>query len=114
MLVEPCFDIGVPVSAVIIHDQVQIRFAGKLAIDVPKKSQELLMTVPLMEVADNLACEQIEGGEKCRCSVPLIIVGHRSASSLLQRQAGLSAIWGLNLALLVDTEDDRLVRWIQV
>jgi len=41
-------------------------------------------------------------------------VGHRAASSLLDWQPRLCTIQGLNLALFVNAEYDRLLRWIQV
>jgi hypothetical protein len=41
-------------------------------------------------------------------------VSHRAASPLLHRQAGLSAIQSLNLALFVHAKHDRLLRGIQV
>jgi hypothetical protein len=49
-------------------------------------------------------------GEQRGRAVALVIVGHRSASSGLERQAGLGAIEPLYLALLVD-RDDGLRAW---
>jgi hypothetical protein len=40
-------------------------------------------------------------------------MGHRRSTPLLQGQSWLRTIQGLNLALLVNTEDQSLVRWIE-
>ena len=55
MLREPSFNVRVPVRAVIVHHQMQRRFARELAIDAAQETQELLMTVALMTVANYLA-----------------------------------------------------------
>src|SRR5208337_884892 len=81
MFLEPGFDLGMPVRTVVVHDQVQGFPARKFAIHAAQKLQEFLMPVPLVEIADDLALQQVEG---------------------------------LNLALLVDTEHDGLIRWIEV
>ena len=38
----------------------------------------------------------------------LVVVGHRPGAALLHRQAGLSAVKRLDLALLIDREDYRM------
>ena|SRR5688572_3142111 len=38
MLAEPRFNVGVPVGAVVVHDEVQSGLTGKLAMNAPKKS----------------------------------------------------------------------------
>lgn len=43
-----------------------------------------------------------------------VVVGHGAGTPLLQRQSELGAIEGLGLALLVDREDDRMVRRVHV
>jgi hypothetical protein len=44
----------------------------------------------------------------------LVVVRHRRSPALLHRQAGLSAIERLDLALLVDAEHHGLVRRIEI
>ena len=61
-----------------------------------------------------LPCSKSSVGEKSRCPISLVVVRHGAATSLFQRQAGLGAIQRLNLTLLIDTQDDRLVWRIQV
>jgi hypothetical protein len=43
-----------------------------------------------------------------------VVVGEGSATPGLQRQTRLGAVQGLNLALFIDTEDDRILRWSQI
>jgi len=92
MFLEPGFDLGMPVRTVVVHDQVQGFPARKFAIHAAQKLQEFLMPVPLVEIADDLALQQVEGGEKRGGAVALIVVGHGAAASRLQRQAGLGAV----------------------
>lgn len=47
-------------------------------------------------------------------AVPLVIVRHGPAAARFQLQARLCSIQGLNLALLIDAQHERLVRWIEV
>ena len=72
------------------------------------------MPVTLVTVPDDFAMQQLDRGKKRRGPVSLVVMGHRAAASLLQRQTGLSAIQGLNLALLVHAKHDCFVRRIQV
>ncbi len=49
-----------------------------------------------------------------RRSVPFVVVSHGSAAPLLERQAGLRAIQRLDLALLVGTEHDGMLRRVEI
>ena len=64
------------------------------------------MPVALHVAADDRAVENIQRGEQRRRAVALVVVGHRAGAALLQRQAGLGAVERLDLALLVDRQDD--------
>src|SRR5674536_386391 len=58
--------------------------------------------------SDDGAVEDVEGREQCRRAMTLVVVGHRSGAALLHRQTGLSAVERLDLALLIDREDDSM------
>src|ERR1039458_8743193 len=47
-------------------------------------------------------------------AVAFVIVRHGGAASALQRQAGLGTIQGLNLALLVGAQHQRVLRRIEI
>jgi hypothetical protein len=90
------------VRRVIVSDEMEIEVLWRVAIDGAQEAQELLMTMPVHALADDVSARHVERGEQCRRAVPLVIMGHGSGSTLFHRQAGLSAIERLYLALLVD------------
>ena len=91
---------------VVVDDGVD-RLSGRdLRLDGVEEADELLMAVALHVAADDRAVEDVEGGEQRRRAVALVVVGHGPGAALLHRQAGLGAIERLDLALLVDREDD--------
>ena len=65
-------------------------------------------------LADHGAIEHVERGEQGGRAVAFIIVRHRSTAALLHRQAGLGAVKRLDLALLINREDQRLIRQIEI
>jgi len=68
----------------------------------------------LHAAADDLAFEDVQGGEQGGGAVALVIVGHGGATSFLHRQTGLGAIEGLDLALLVEAEHHSVGGWIDI
>src|SRR3712207_954975 len=52
--------------------------------------------------------------EQSRGAVALVVVGRRSGTSRLQGQAGLGALEGLDLALFINREHDRVGGWVDV
>jgi hypothetical protein len=105
MTPQPFDHLGVLVSGVVVEDGVD-RLAGRdLALDGVQKPDELLMPVALHATADDLALQHVEGGEQGGRAVALVIVGHGPGPTLLQGQARLGAVQGLDLGLLIDTED---------
>ena len=80
--------------------------AGHLRLDGVEEADELLMPVALHVAADDGAVEHVERGEQRGGAVALVVVGHRPGAALLHRQARLGAVERLDLALLVDREDD--------
>ncbi len=62
------------------------------------------MPVTLHVAADYGSVEHVQRGEQGGHAVALVVVGHGPGAALLHRQAGLSAIEGLDLAFFVDAE----------
>ena len=79
--------------------------AGTCASIGIEEADELLMAVALHAAADDLAFEDVEGGEQRGGAVALVVVGHRPAAARLHRQPRLGAVERLDLALLVDARD---------
>jgi hypothetical protein len=72
------------------------------------------MPVALHTAPDDLALEDIEGGEQRGGAVALVIMGHGGAAPLLDRQSGLRAVERLDLTFLVDAENHGMSRRIDV
>jgi hypothetical protein len=101
---QPLPDGGVLVGGVVVEDGVDCFAGGNLALDCVEEP----------DAADHGPVEHVHGGEQGRRPVPLVVVGHRSGTALFYRQAGLGAIERLNLALLIDRQNDRVRRRIDV
>jgi len=67
-----------------------------------RETDEFLMAMALHVVADDRSVEDVHSCEQGGRPVPLAIMGHGSGAAPLHRQAGLSAIECLDLALFVD------------
>src|SRR5262249_18953492 len=63
------------------------------------------MPMTIVAHADHPAIGGVQGGEQGRCPMPFIVVGHSSAAALVQGQAGLRAVQGLNLAFLIHAQN---------
>jgi hypothetical protein len=81
---------------------VDVHVAGYAALDPAKEAQELLMAMAGHAIMEDLTGGYIESSEKGRGAVAFVIEGLRAGSALLERQAGLSSVESLDLALLVE------------
>ena len=103
---EPGTHLGVLGGGIIVEDGVD-QLAGRHGgLDPIEKADELLVAVPCHALADHGAVEDIERGEQRGGAVALVVVRHRSGATRLHGQSRLGAIESLDLALLVDREDD--------
>src|SRR5258705_6526658 len=108
MLREPFAYLRMLVSGIVVDDRMDGLSLGNLRVDLIEEADELLMSMVLHVAADDGAIENIERGEQCGGAVALVIVRHRPGATRLHRQPRLGAVEGLDLALLVDREDDRV------
>src|SRR5271165_7158108 len=83
---------------------------GHGALDGGEKVDELPTPVLLHAMADDRSLENVQGREQGRPAVPFETVRHGSAFPWFEWQAELGAVERLNLAFLVDRDDDG-VRW---
>ena len=72
------------------------------------------MAVALHAAADHRAVEHVERGEQGGGAVALVVVRQGAGFARLQRQPGLGAIEGLDLALLVDRQHQAVLGRIDV
>ena len=70
--------------------------------------------MPRITRADDLPLQHIQRREQAGGAVAFVIVRHRPAATFLHRQAGLRPVQRLYLRLLIHTQNDGLVRWVQV
>src|SRR3972149_9534969 len=72
------------------------------------------MPVAWHTIADHLTVAHPEGREQGGCAVAFVIVRHCPAAALLDGETRLGAVEGLDLTLLVDTQNQGLVRRIEI
>jgi hypothetical protein len=70
------------------------------------------MAMALHTLADHLAFENVEGCEQGGGAMSLVVVREGCGAALRHRQAGLSPVERLDLALLVNRQNDGMVRRI--
>ena len=107
---EPCLDLGVFMGGVVVQNDMDDLAGRDVPLDPIEEADKLLMAVTGHVLADHRAFQDVQRGEQRGGSVALVIVGQRRAPALLQRQARLGAVQGLDLALLVDAKHDGMGR----
>ncbi len=65
-------------------------------------------------IPDHCAIQRAQGRKQRRRAVALVVVRHGAAAARLQRQTRLGSVEGLNLALLIHAQHQRLVGRVQV
>src|SRR5437764_1205746 len=114
MFFEPLHDVGMLVGGIVVDDDMDRLFLGHSGLDDVQKADELLMAMALHTLANDLALKDIERREQGGDTMALVIMGYGASAPLLHRQTRLSAIKRLNLALLVDGQDNGVVGRIDV
>src|SRR3954463_5577963 len=111
---EPSQHLWLLVGGVVVEDDVDDLADRDLCLDGIEEADELLMPVALHAASEQGAVEDIKGGEQGGGAVALVIMGHGAGAALLQRQAGLGPVEGLDLALLVDRQHHGMSRRVDV
>ena len=111
---QPSQHLGVFVGGIVVEHCVDQLASRDVALDGIEKADEFEVAVALHAAADHRAVEHAEGGEQSGGAVPLVIVRHGLAAARLDRQSGLGAVEGLDLALFVNRQHDRMGRRIEV
>ena len=104
--VEPLTHLWMFVDGVVVEDHVHRLSDRHLRLNGIEEANELLVAMALHTSANDFAFEHVESSEQRRCSMALVVVGHRAGAAFLHRQAGLGAVEGLDLRFLIDREHD--------
>jgi hypothetical protein len=99
---------------VVVHNQMNIELSRNGAIDMLQEFDELFMPVTGQATLNDFPRERVESGEQGRCPVSSVFVRLTRRGAFPQRQDRRSSLQSLNAALFVDTQDDRIGRWIHV
>ena len=114
MRVEPAFYGRGLMGCIVVDDQMQVEIGRGLMIDQFEKAQELSMPMARQASSNDCAIQHIQRREQGGGAVSLVVVGHGAGAPLLHGQAGLGAVEGLDLALFVNAENQRLVRRTEI
>lgn len=71
---QPDFNLGVFMGGVVVHDDMEVEFRGRVRIDLAQKGDKLLMPVSWFATADDLAAGHVQGGKERGGAVPAVIV----------------------------------------
>ncbi len=102
------------VRAVIVQDQVNIQRCGDRVVDSIQERPKLDSPMPPMALPDHLPGFHIQGGKEGRRPVATVVMGAPFNLPGSHRENGLCAIQRLNLGLLIDAQDQRTLRRIEV
>src|SRR6201998_886521 len=114
MVFDPFKNLGVLVSGIVVDDHMHRFLLGHPGIDDVEEADELLMAMALHTLTDDLAFQHIKRRKQCRDAVTLVVVGNCAGTSLLHRQPRLGTVQRLDLAFLIDRENDGVVGRIDV
>ena len=99
MTFEPSLHLGMLVRAVVVEHQMQGGRGGELAIEAAQEAQELLVPMALETLTDDAPLEDTERSKQGGGSVALVVVGHGTATALLDRQSRLRTVERLDTTL---------------
>jgi hypothetical protein len=105
---QPLAHLRMLVGRIVVDDGVDHFSDWDLLLDRVEEADKLLMAMALHVAADDGAVKDVEGCEQRGGAVTFVVVRHRPGTARLHRQTRLGAVERLDLALLVDREDDRM------
>jgi hypothetical protein len=106
---QPGADFFVLVGRIIVDNSVDGLVCGDIALDVVEKPNEFLLAMALHVLPDDGSIQNVQHRIQGGCAVALVIMGLGCPASLLHWQAGLRAIKRLNLELLINLKQERVV-----
>jgi hypothetical protein len=111
---QPALDAGMLMSSVVVYHQMDPQIGWHTGIHLFEKLEILLMAVAVLTTGKYLTRCNVQRSKKSSGAVTDVVVSHAFDVSQPHRQQRLSAIKGLYLAFLVDTQHHGLIRRTQV
>ena len=63
-------------SCVVVDDKVDVEFVRDIGLDMPKKLEELLVSMPLLAFSDDLAVCNVQGREQRSRTVADVVMSN--------------------------------------
>jgi hypothetical protein len=111
---QPGTDLDVLLGAVFVDHQVEVQDLGDGLLDLAQDTQKFLVAMPWLALCDHLAGGHVQGREQGCGAVTDLVVGEALGGPQTHGQQRLSPVQSLNLRLLIDAEDHRLVERVEV
>src|SRR5450756_1036003 len=111
---QPLTHLRMLVGCVVVDDSVDRLLDRDLRLDGIEEADELLVPVALHVAADDGTVEDVESSEQRGRTMAFVVMGHRSSTARQHRQTRLGAVERLDLALLIDRENDGMGWWIDI
>ena len=86
--VQPLTHLRMPVDGVVVEDHVHKLSGRHLSLNSIQEANELLVTMALHTSANDLSFEHVESSEQRRCSVALVVMGHRAGAAFFIGRPG--------------------------
>lgn len=93
---------------------MHVQLRGAIRFNRVEELPELLRSMPLLELPDDAACFDFQGGEERGRAMAMVVMGPMFDLSRAHRQQGARAVQGLNLGFLILAQDQRFVGLLQV
>ena len=97
VLGKPALHVGVPMSSVVVQDEMDVLTLGNFAIDRWQEAEELPVAVTGVALADHLARQHVERREQGGGSVAFVVMGHGAGTPTFDGEPGLGPIESLDL-----------------
>ena len=93
---------------------MDVEVPWNVEVDEFEESEYVGRLVGLLRIEEHLAGSEIHGRKQIGGAVPLVVMGQSRTPPALHWQRRLGAIEGLDLGLLIETEDDSPLGRVQI
>jgi len=111
---QPIANRGSFVGAVVVHDEMHVETRGNGLVDGVQKPAKLRAAMPAMKFSHDFARLYIQSGKQRGGAMSFVITGSAFDLTRAHGQQWLCAVECLNLRLLIDTQHQRPVGWVEV